>query len=415
MIAQPQRADSTGRANFNHLLGDIAWFGLALAATSRFLSVYAIRLGATPADLGWLSSLPALFLLLSASFASWWSRRFGDPVRSIFLPGLGMRLLFLLLAFAPLLPLQWQPLWLILSVSLPAIPQGVASVTFLGIIRDSVEPSVMTRLLSLRQLALNITIAIAAVAFGIWLEQAPFPLNYQVMFLLAFAFSLMSLWHCIRIRLVVPVAVTPAAPTPVSNVWRSRSFQRFAIIAAGVHIAFFTIVPVTPLFLVNRLGGDEGYMALFALLELSAGAAASILAPRMNDRIGTRTMVALSMIGTAVAALVIAFSPNLYVALIAAVISGASWTAGAGVGLFRLFVDNAPEGEMTGYSTAYNQVIGLSVFIGPMLGSMLANGGVDLVLVMVIGALLRLLVAPLVDVSLISRWRAHRRSLQPAH
>lgn len=415
MISQPQRADSTGRANFNHLLGDIAWFGLALAATSRFLSVYAIRLGATPVELGWISALPALFLLVSASFASWWARRFGDRVRSMFLPGLGMRMLFLLPAFAPLLPLQWQPLWLIVSVSLPAIPQGVASVTFLGIIRDSVDPSVMTRLLSYRQLALNVAVAIAALVFGVWLEQAPFPLSYQVMFLLSFAFSLMSLWHCVHIRLDIPQTQQPAAPTPATNVWRSRGFQRVAVIAAVIHIAFFTLVPVIPLFLVERLGANEGYMALFALLELGAGAAASILAPRVTARIGTRAMVALSMVGTAVAALVIAVSPNLYVALIAAVISGGCWTAGAGVGLFRLFVDNAPEGEMTGYSTAYNQVIGLSIFIGPMLGSLLANGGVDLILVMVIGALLRLVAAPLIDTSLLTRRRASRPPLQPAH
>jgi MFS family permease len=287
---------------------------------------------------------------------------------------------------------------LIISVSLPAIPQGIASVTFLGVIRDSIEPSRMTRLLSVRQLALNLTIAFAALTFGVWLEQAPFPLNYQIMFLLAFAFSLVSLWHCTHIRVDVPAAV-PVASTPLTSIWRSRSFQRFAVIAAVVHIAFFTIVPVTPLFLVNRLGADEGYMALFALLELGAGAAASILAPRLNERIGTRPMIALAMVGTAVAALVIALSTNLYVPLIAAVISGACWTAGAGVGLFRLFVDNAPEGEMTGYSTAYNQVVGLSVFIGPMFGSMMANNGVNLILVMAFGAVLRVLAAPLIDSS----------------
>ncbi len=109
---------------------DIAWFGLAAAATSRFLSVYAIRLGATPADLGWISSLPALILLGSASASAWWRRRYGDAVRAMFWPGLLMRFLFLLPALAPFLPVRWQPLWLILSVAIPAIPQGVANVAF---------------------------------------------------------------------------------------------------------------------------------------------------------------------------------------------------------------------------------------------------------------------------------------------
>ena len=65
---------------------------------------------------------------------------------------------------------------------------------------DAVYPNRLMRLVSRRQLALNITIAVAALCCGFWLEKAPFPLNYQIMFLLAFGFSLVSLYHCISIR-----------------------------------------------------------------------------------------------------------------------------------------------------------------------------------------------------------------------
>lgn len=90
------------QSNFHHFVLDIAWFGLALAATTRFLSVYAIRLGATPVDLGWISSLPALVLIISAALGGWWMRRYGDPVKALFMPGLGYRLMFLLPALVPL-------------------------------------------------------------------------------------------------------------------------------------------------------------------------------------------------------------------------------------------------------------------------------------------------------------------------
>ena len=409
MIAQSQ-IEPSARANFRHLVGDIAWFGLAAAATSRFMSVYAIRLGATAADLGWISALPALILLGSASLSAWWTRRYGgDTVRSLFWPGLGMRLLFLLPALAPFLPIQWQPLWLILAVSLPALPQGIASVAFVVVLHDSVDPSLMTRLLSRRQLALNVSVAIAALSFGFWLKNVPFPLNYQVMFLAAFAFSLMSLRHCISIRLPAPMHEPADQPKVKSSPWRSRGFQQVAFVTGVIHTAFFALIPVTPLFLVNRLGADEGYMAVFALIELTAGAAASMIAPRIQARIGSRPMIALAMAGTALSSIIIALSPNLYVALFAAIFSGGCWTAGAGVGLFTFFVENTPSGEMTGYSTAYNQTIGLAVFLGPMIGSTLANSGIDLILVMAFGAALRLVAAPLVESSLLTRWRARRR------
>ncbi len=409
MIAQPQ-VEISEKANFRHLVGDITWFGLALAATSRFLSVYAIRLGATPIELGLISSLPSLIVLITASLGAWWGRRYRDPVRSLFWPGLGMRFVFLLPALAPFLPIQWQPIWLILAISIPALPQGIAAVTFFVVMRSAIQPEQMTRLLSHRQLGMNLTVAVGAIVFGFWLKTAPFPLNYQVMFLAAFAFSLGSLWHCVSIRTASKPqeAPAPAVKQRAVNPWRERSFLRVAFVAAIIHLAFTLIISVVPLYLVKHMGADEGYMALFGLVELAAGATASLIAPRIIARFGARPTIALMIAGTAINAVIIALAPNLYVALIAAVFSGGCWTAAAGVGLFKFFVESTPAEEMTAYATAYNQIIGLAVFSGPMIGSLLANSGANLVAILLFGAALRLVAAPLVDSSLLFRWRSHR-------
>ncbi len=412
MIPQPQ-TDKTERANFNHLVGDIAWYGLALAATTRFLSVYAIRLGATAVELGLMSSLPSLIVVLTASLGAWWTRRYSTAVRSLFWPALGQRLSFLLPFFAPFLPIQLQPLWLVLSVAIPALPQGVAAVPFTVMMCDAVYPNRLMRLVSRRQIAMNIAIAVAALGCGFWLKKAPFPLNYQVMFLLAFGLSLISLYHCISIRQTAPapvpepvletapvvLEVKPALP-PVSP-WRSRNFQRVAAVAVTIQLAFTILIPIVPLFLVKRLGADEGFMALFALIELAAGALGAIFAPRLAQRIGTRPMIGLMIAGTAFNALIIAFAPNLYIALFAAIFSGGCWTAAAGIGLFQFFVDSTPEGQMPVYSMAWSQINGIAGFTGPMIGSLLASGGINLLVILLFGAALRFIAMPLVDSHLI--------------
>jgi hypothetical protein len=69
---------------------------------------------------------------------------------------------------------------------------------------------------------------------------------------------------------------------------------------------------------------------------------------------------------------------------------------------------------MTSYSGAYHQVMALALFVGPMIGSLLANGGVDLVSVILIGAALRLIAAPMVDPGLFAPRRAEREDRLPA-
>ncbi len=124
--------------NFHHLVMDIFWFGLAIPATSRFLAMYALRVGSTPVQIGWLAAFPALILFIAATLSSWWIQRYPDSVHAISWPALGFRLAYLLPAFTPFLPKQWQPIWLIVSVSLPALPQGIASVIFLVMMRRAI-------------------------------------------------------------------------------------------------------------------------------------------------------------------------------------------------------------------------------------------------------------------------------------
>ncbi len=386
----------TEQRNFTHLVYDLAWFGLALAATSRFLSVFAIRVGATPLELGLLAALPNLILLFSSGFGVWWLRHWG--FRTAFeaqkLPALGFRLVFLLPFFTPFLPQQYQPLWLVIAVCLPAIPQGIAGVNFLMMMRAAVSEARMPRLTGQRALGMNVCLGIGALAFGVLLERVAYPVNYQAMFLIAFLFALISFWHVSRVRLITPEA---AAPPPVSqtrtNPWRSGQFRSVAIITGLLHLAYTVLLSVIPLYLVRQLDATEGFMAVFGMLELAAGALAAMFAPRLIERIGTRAVMAWAMVALALAAVIIALAPSLTLTLLAAVLTGGAWTAAASVGLMSYFMTHTPQGEMSSYSVAFHQAIGLTMFIGPLLGSLLANSGMNLVVIMLLGAGVRLVIA----------------------
>ncbi len=383
--------------NFQHLVLEVTWFGLALASTSRFLSVFAIRLGATPVQLGWLTALPFAVLLLSTTLSTRWRRHFSNSIQAIYLPSLGFRFVFLFPALTPLFPSQWQTPWLIFSAALAALPQGISNTIFVSMMREAVPQDKLTPLMSRRNIGMNITLGIAALGFGVWLENAPYPLNYQVMFLFAFLMALASHLQLMRVR-VQPVKFSLPDRQNSVRPLQSPKFRITLLVAVLIYLSFFAIVPVTPLHLVESLGANEGFMALFGLAEISAAAVVSAFTNRLVQRIGNQRMIAFAMVGTCLAAIVLASAQDLRATLLAASISGASWTA-ATIGLFGLLYESThdvADADMTRFITLYNQVMFCAAFIGPMIGSNLANLGIPLVTVMLAGASLRLLAGGIV-------------------
>jgi predicted MFS family arabinose efflux permease len=396
-------------ANFRHMVWDIIWFGLAFAASSRFLSIYAIRMGADALHLSLMASLPALMLMFTSGIGERWVRRFSDPMRALMLPSFINRLGFLLPVFTPFFPPEARPYWILFAITLPAITQGHAAIAFLVMLRESVTSGRLTALLSRRSIWLNASIAISALVLGIWLERTPFPLGYQVMFIVSYIFALLSLRECSRIRVLRHVP-PPPLNAPHSSPWRSPGFRRVALVTFVIHIAFLAINPLIPQYLVERFDATEGFVALFSMVELAGGALIGTQAPRIAGRFGNRGMIALAMLFLMLAALVTAFAPTLYVTLIGAALTGAAWTAAAVVGLFAFLSENTPPENMTSYSKAYHQVVGLATFAGPLIGGGLVSAGVSLAAMLVIGALLRLVAAPLVDPGLFWHRRAPAKS-----
>lgn len=390
------------RANHRHLVRDVFWFGLAFPSTARFLSVYAIRLGAGPVMLGWLTALPFIILLIVSTFAPRWRKRYPSTVSALFWPGVGYRLIFLLPAFTPFFPRDFQLYWLLMSAGLPAFAQGISSVLFLVVLRESVESRTLAGLMSRRSLMFNLAVGLLTVVFGVWLTTAPFPLNYQVMYVAAFAFSLVSLFHVQSVREIAPATL----PEPVRGAGRALlktpAFRRVASTTTLVHLSFYAILPIIPLWLVRRYDANEEFLSIFGLVEIAAAALTATQTGRIMQQFGTRMTTAITLALTGVAAGVLALSPGLPVTLIAAAISGAAWTA-TSISLFTYFTENTPPENVTHFSAVYNQVVSLAVFVGPLLGSQLAAALPDLSVILLMGAALRLAAGGLIALDLFGR------------
>ncbi|MFW5748982.1 MAG: MFS transporter [Chloroflexota bacterium] len=392
---------SVEHTNNYHLVMDIAWFGIALAATSRFLSIYAIHLQASAMEIALLTALPAIVLLISSLFGGWWRARYHNTVHALFWPGLMFRFMFFMLALTPLLPHHLQTTWLILAVTIPAVPQGVAGVIFLVMLREAVNTDRVTRLVSHRAAAFNIGIAFGALGCGLWLEAAPFPINYQVMFLVAFLAALVSWWHVNRVRDLLDDAppATVALPQPLRvdrrAAWRSPALWQMAFLTGITHLSLFIIFPVVPIHMVDNLHASEGFIALFGMAELAGGALMALYANTLSSRLGERLMIVYGMMVIGIAALLVALAPALWVTLIAALLMGGAWAV-VGIGVFANMTRSAPAEHATLHAMIFSQTVGLATFLGPIIGSGLVEIGISVVTVMLFGAAVRFTAALLV-------------------
>lgn len=392
MLLIGKRSLSREDANFAHLSLESIWFGLAVVTTSQFLSIFAIRLGANALELGLMESIPAVVLFLSTWAGNWWRQRSDSTVRAILLPSLGRRFTFLLPIFTPFLPQQWQVPWLIFSVSLPAIPQSIAAVINPVLWREAVGDDRLTHLVSRRSIAQHVATSISGLAFGFFLEQSVFPQNYQVMFAIAFALVMVSLWHISRVQTSLPDPLAPAPP-PIGSPWRMRSFQHVAVAALISYLAYYAMRAIIPLHLVEGLGAGEAFMSLYSLFRLVTSIGVALVTARICLVLGNRSTLAMAILFMAGEAFILSVSQTLTPTLVAAALGGASWTM-VSVSLYGYLAQHTV--AETRSSAAFNQTTYFGMIVGPMIGSALANGGLDLVTVLAIGAVMRLVAGGIV-------------------
>jgi MFS family permease len=375
------------KANYHHLVMDIAWFGLALAATTRFLQFYALQMGATAMDLGWLTAIPALVLIFATTLSQWWRNRYSDSVQAVWLPGVGHRFLFLLPAFAPFFPAHLRVPWIIFASTLPTIAQGVVASVFVVMMRETISDQRLQPLLARRHMAMNLMLAIGAGGFGLLLTYVPFPVNYQIMFLAAFGFSMLSQWHLGQLHVL-----NPQTPTKTIEKKKKRSiravmsdsrFQSVALITFVGYITYHVIISVIPLHLKNDLRATESFMGLYGAIEVAGAFGISFVLSPAIKRFGNRGVTMVSLIASALSALIIALATNLNVTLIGAALTGASWSAMT-IAIFGFFAERTEKDDIQA-AMLYHQIAFAAIFIGPLLGSSLVTNGFSVVSVMLLG------------------------------
>jgi hypothetical protein len=271
------------RRNIRLLYAELAWMAFPFAMEWWYLHVYAIRLGATPVQIGLLSAGRALFLVIGASLGNWWQGRFANIVQSVALPIFVARtLLYAGIALVPSLPVPFKVELLIGLAISAALPMGIAQAGFLGMLPAAVDKHDLARVVSRRSLLMNATILLALVIVGQLLEALVAPQNYQVGFGLACLASTLSWWNIRAIRVPDSDAKTERARRV--KVWSNPTFRRFALLILAANTSVFMAAPLVQLHLVRGLAASDGWISFFGITEMLAGALGTATLPWLQKR-----------------------------------------------------------------------------------------------------------------------------------
>ena len=377
-----RRRETVEEQNNWNLYLDVAWFGVLSGITSTFVSVFAIRLGASNTLVGLLVSLPALinifWLIPSARIIERQRRRL--PI--ILLAGFLQRVGYLLVALMPFVLRTHRPEALVALVALITLPTATLSVAFTSLIAEVVPIGKRAQVVSTRNMLVSIISTVTMLISGKLLDLLPFPLNYQLLFGAGFAASLVSLYYVSRIQ-IADASVAESRPrhkTPLATRLRrslkqiasQRDFVRFSASAFVFQWGLYLPSALYAIYRVKNLGASDTWIGLLSMVQSAVTIVTYLYRGRVASRKGSRRVLLISSLGVVLYPVLIGLSPRVELLLLPSIIAGI-FGAGFNLSFFNTLLEVCPQERLPSYVALNTTVINVAAFLAPLLGISLAN------------------------------------------
>lgn len=364
--------------NIRNLYGDIAAWGVTQGIHSAFLSVFALRMGATPQQVGLIAALPALVYIF------WFipagrlveSRR---NIRSAGVLGLFLsRLQYLIIALLPFLPPGLRVPAMLATITLAAFPVCIANVAITSVIGDAVSPAQRPRVVSTRNILLSLFSSLASFLGGALLDLLPQPGNYQVIFLIAFAASLLSTLYVSRLDTPLRDETHSFSLHPrrfvrqigdiVATASADRVFLRFTVAAVVLHAALVFGWPLFSLWWVNGMKASEGWIGIILTAHTVVAMLSNQFWARVAERRGNRFIFTVGFAGVTLIPLMAALAPSVEFLIVPEAVSGLIVPA-MSLGLFNLLLELSPSAKRPAYVAFFSAAVNVPMFLAPIIAT----------------------------------------------
>lgn len=364
--------------SLRHSVRDGAAYAVMSGSGETYFSAFAVFLRASTAQIGFLASVPALLASFAQLLSAWLGHRFGNR-KAIIMTGAGLQaLIWIPMALLPWLAGAYRVEAFIVCVTLYYAFGNLAAPQWSSLMGDLVSEKKRGRYFARRTRISSMTSFLSLVAAGSLLhyfdEQAATRFGFTILFALAFASRLLSVYHLSR--MYDPPGHVAAIEIPVETfTWsqlRHSQFAGFSLFFALTHFAVAIGSPFFSVFLLRDLG--------FSYVEFMACTASTVLMQfltltrwgRLSDIFGNRAILGLCGSLIPLIPLLWLFSSNFYYLLAVQAFGGMIW-AGFTLGASNFLYDLIPQNRRATYMAAHNVVASLGVFCGALLGGYLGS------------------------------------------
>lgn len=374
--------DGIEAGNLRSLYADTVWFGVLSGVVATYVAVFALRLGATTGQIGWLTALPALVSIFWSLPAARLIERQRRPLSLILVSGALQRLIYLAMAAAPWLMRVGLVEVLIALNTLVALPAAVISTAITALIPELAAAERRGQVVSVRWLLMAAAETVAALVAGQLLGLMPVPLNYQVVISAGTALSLLSLYYLRRLRVPDSALARPHLPKGqavphslrdrLAGILAQREFVRFAAASFVFYWGIYLPAALWSIIRVRDLQASDAWIGVIAVVHSISVIAGYVAWGKIAAQRGNRWLLILCAIGVTLYAFFTALVPSIEWMIPTSVLGGVAWS-GCNLALFNILLAFCPADRRPTYIALYTTLVNVTAFLGPLLGAILAD------------------------------------------
>ena len=362
---------------------EIMWSSV-LGGITAFNAVYLLRLGGTNFDVSLNTALPSLGSVLISVPAGHFLQSRAHPGRwtllclAIYWTG------FLLLGAVPWVHIGGLTASLLAVILLftASLPAQIFSVGIYPLLAEMVSEQQRIRVFSMRSLINACVLSLVTFVVGQWLSRSPFPLNYQVIYVIAWVCGMISVTHLILASRALGerASVKPPRPAAAPGQWRlwpadlgrQPDFVHFTLNSLLHNLALWLAGPLYVLYFVRQLGATDAWLGLYATVTSLSTIVGLLFWRRVAERIREARTVRLTVISVGFMPLLAGLLPNLGAMLVLTALN-AFFTAGINISTINVLLKTLPDDRQPEFMGLYTAVLNAGAFAAPLVAVAVAG------------------------------------------